>query len=279
VALILFLGTSVVGRIIKEAKGLAESAPNLIKTANDISNRLSSVFADTLDLIPEDFQVSVSGAVVSMISSFTTSFASMLRIASLSFVSSVPNILMVILISLISCFFLINDKDSLNKKITEVLPGWFISNYARVKKGIIDALGGYIRAQLIIMSVVGAICVLSLTIMRFPYSLLVGIIIAIIDAMPILGSGFILWPWTIIALIYGEYKTAIWLIATYGLIFLTRQLLEPRVLGKQIGVHPILTLMSIYVGLKIFGGFGFILGPFTLIMIKTVLTSEAKIIS
>jgi predicted PurR-regulated permease PerM len=96
--------------------------------------------------------------------------------------------------------------------------------------------------------------------------------------MPILGSGFILWPWTVISLIYGEYRTAVWLIATYGLIFVTRQLLEPRVLGKQIGLHPILTLMSIYIGLKVFGGFGFILGPFTLIMIKTVLSSETKIV-
>jgi len=125
----------------------------------------------------------------------------------------------------------------------------------------------YLRAQLIIMVMVGLVCVLGLTLMKYEYALLVGLIIAVLDALPILGSGMILIPWSIIMLFNGNIYSAAILITLYLVCQVIRQLLETKLVGKSMGTKPLFTLISIYVGVQLFSGYGYFLGPIGLAII------------
>jgi sporulation integral membrane protein YtvI len=128
----------------------------------------------------------------------------------------------------------------------------------------------YLRSQLIIMLIVAVICILGLTLIKNDYAFLVGIGIAFMDALPILGSGIIYIPWAIIMLMNGNIYVAAILITTYLLCQVIREVLEPKLIGNSIGIKPIFTLIAMYVGVKLFSIAGFFLGPIGLVIIITI---------
>lgn len=132
----------------------------------------------------------------------------------------------------------------------------------------------YLKAQAIIIFIVSAVCVVGLFICKSSYAILLGIIIGIVDAFPILGSGSILVPWAIIELIQKDYFQGAVLITLYVITMILREVLEPRLMGKEMGLKPLYVLMSVYVGIKLFGIGGIFLGPIGLTILKTV--SETK---
>ncbi|MDF2540936.1 MAG: putative rane protein [Herbinix sp.] len=140
----------------------------------------------------------------------------------------------------------------------------------KVTKKLSEAGIAYIRAQVSIAVIVAFFCVLGLTILRNEYALLIGVGIAIMDAFPVLGSGLILIPWSIIMLLNGNIYAAAILLTIFLLCQIIREVLEPRLIGNRIGIKPIFTLMSIYIGLQLFSFAGFFLGPIGLIMIITI---------
>ena len=92
--------------------------------------------------------------------------------------------------------------------------------------------------------------------------------IAIFDIMPIAGSGGILIPWALFSLVMGNYKQAIGLIIIYAMITVIRQYIEPKIVGDSLGVHPLVTLMGLYFGLKLFGFLGMFIVPITVMTLK-----------
>ena len=100
------------------------------------------------------------------------------------------------------------------------------------------------------------------------YPLLIALGIAFADALPILGSGTVMIPWAVISGIQGDLKLAIALITLYVIISVVRQILEPKMVSKQIGIHPIFTLIAMYTGYKAIGIIGMLVGPIILILIK-----------
>ncbi len=128
----------------------------------------------------------------------------------------------------------------------------------------------YIRSQLIIMGIVAAVCVLGLSIIKNNYAVLIGVGIGIMDALPIMGSGIILIPWSIIMLINGNIFDAAILITSFLCCQIIREVLEPKLIGNQIGIKPIFTLIAMYVGVQLFSIAGFFLGPIGLVIITTI---------
>ena len=100
--------------------------------------------------------------------------------------------------------------------------------------------------------------------------LILAIVIAIIDALPILGTGTIMIPWVIISVLNNDVKLAVALGCLYLIVMISRQLLEPKIVGKNIGIHPIFTLIAMYTGFKIIGVIGMFIGPIILIILKNI---------
>ena len=96
----------------------------------------------------------------------------------------------------------------------------------------------------------------------------VGIGIGFLDALPVFGTGTVFVPWLLICLLQGKYASALILAATYGVCMLTREILEPKLIGNRLGILPIVILMSVYVGVKLYGFGGILLGPLSILLIR-----------
>ena len=106
--------------------------------------------------------------------------------------------------------------------------------------------------------------------LRQRYALLLAALIAAVDALPVFGVGTVLLPWAAVALLRGETAAGLGLLLTYGAASLTRTALEPRFLGRQIGLSPLLTLASMYAGFRLYGILGMILLPVAVILAKQI---------
>ena len=141
----------------------------------------------------------------------------------------------------------------------------------KVTEKLAEAGVAYLRTQFFIMIIVAFICVLGLTILKNDYALLLGLLIAFMDALPVLGSGMIFVPWIIIMLFNGNIFVAAILATIFLLCQVVREVLEPRLIGKYIGINPLFTLIAMYVGVELFSIAGFILGPIGLVIIVTTM--------
>lgn len=144
-------------------------------------------------------------------------------------------------------------------------------------KNILNSVGGYLKAQGIIMGVVMVICVVGILASGWAAdgsfagggkAFLAGIATGFLDALPVFGTGTVFLPWIVIKVFQKEYTAAAVLAVTYGLCMLARELLEPKLVGDKLGVLPIVILASVYVGVKIYGLGGIFLGPLSVLLIQ-----------
>lgn len=142
--------------------------------------------------------------------------------------------------------------------------------FLNVMRRVYHAGGGYVKAQLLIMLLVTAICVIGLFCTGNSYALLAGAGIGICDALPFLGTGTIFIPWAVIKLFQGEYLLAAAYAVIYTIATLTRELMEPKLVGTKLGMPPLVVVTAVYVGLQVYGLWGFALGPVSYILIREI---------
>ena len=171
-----------------------------------------------------------------------------------------------IVIILVVAILLVKDLDRYRERFRA-------SAFAPVLLPVADRLRysavAYLRTQGIIMLITAVLCTLGLVLIKNPYALLLGLAIALLDALPVLGSGMILLPWSIVLFFQKNYIPGAILLTVFVLCVILREFLEPKLLGKGIGIRPLYTLISMYLGIRIFGVAGFILGPIGLVIIKS----------
>lgn len=173
----------------------------------------------------------------------------------------------IILIILVAAILIVKDLPAFHQKMAG---NAMYHDFHRVSEKLSEAGMAYLRSQAIIMLIVAGICILGLTLIKNEYAVLLGLGIAIMDALPILGSGIVFVPWGIIMLVNGNIFQAAVLITIYLLCQIAREVLEPKLIGNKIGIKPIFTLISMYIGLKLFSIIGFFLGPIGLVIIITI---------
>ena len=154
------------------------------------------------------------------------------------------------------------------------LPAPWLQRLRTLRDRVRAALGGWCRAQLKLLGIVFALLTLGLWVLGVDFPLLFGGLIAALDALPVLGTGTVLLPWALIAFLQGRSSLGFGLLTLYALAALTRTALEPRLVGRQLGLHPLLTLMAFYVGYRLFGVPGMILLPIAAILAKQLVTGR-----
>ena len=197
-------------------------------------------------------------------------------LGSSSAITAVPKFLLGFVVALFSSYFFTKDNALVHRAYERYVSVLFGHTVGTAKQELRRSLWGYVKTQLIIMAIVFAICWLGMSVLRSPHALLLSICIAVIDALPFFGSGFILWPGAIICLVYGNTFLAIGYLVVYVVLQIVRQLLQPKILGSQIGLHPLLTLFSLYVGYRCLGFFGLIIGPIAAVILRGIITLRNK---
>ena len=148
-----------------------------------------------------------------------------------------------------------------------------------IRDGLIrirQALAGWLRAQAKLMGITFLILTMGLVLLRIPYAPLWAGIIALVDAFPVLGTGTVLLPWSLISLLQQDTGRAIGLLAVYTVISLTRSILEPKLLGSHLGLDPLATLAALYAGYRLWGFGGLILAPMLAVAAAQLLRSPGK---
>lgn len=192
---------------------------------------------------------------------------------SFSYLKNIFVILGVIVVIIVSSTLLLSDYPSIKVKI---LNNSFGKAAYDIGVNMKKAGGAYLKAQLIILLIVTVICCVGLFLTGNRYAILLGCVIGICDLMPFLGTGTILFPWLVVELFLGKYVPAIAYAVIYLVCNFTREFLEPKLLGNKLQVSPIWILITTYVGLCLFGGLGFFLGPTAGLLIMEIYKATNK---
>lgn len=173
-----------------------------------------------------------------------------------NYASTLPGLFIKILLMIISTFFITGDYELLVGFVSRQLPEKARGVVYQVKEYVIGTLFVCIRSYLLIMSITFLELLIGFSIIRIPNAILIALIISVFDILPVLGTGGVIIPWAVIVLIQGNYPLTIELIIIYLVVTVIRNIIEPKIVGKQIGLHPVVTLISMFVGVQLFGVVG-----------------------
>ncbi len=182
--------------------------------------------------------------------------------------ASVPDAILFLLTTLLSAYLIAAELPTLLSALRRLLPQSWRSRCLSLWNRLKGALKGYFKAQIRLMGVTFAIVLAGLLLLRRDYALLIALGIALVDALPVFGAGTILVPWGLLSFLRGDSFVGVGLLLVYAAASLTRTVLEPRFLGRQIGLDPLLTLLSLYAGYRLFGFLGMILLPIGVMLCK-----------
>ena len=183
-----------------------------------------------------------------------------------SMVTNVSNFAVALVVFIMGSYFITGDYPRLRFELADRVPMVARDFCRSVKDIFMSAFGGYVKSQLILSAGVFAILSIGFFLMGQPYGLLLAFGLAVLDFIPIIGAGTVMVPWAVIDMVLANYGEAAALMAVWGVIVLFRRFAEPKILGDQTGLSPILSLVGIYVGMKIGGVLGMVVGPLLLLV-------------
>ena len=237
--------------------------PAIYKLFGDVQGVIEKLDPQMVQAL-EDMAASLSRSLGSVVSNITSDVIVFLSTT----MSFVPGLFLGIIFAVISSVFIALDYSV----IIEHVKKWLPVNNKNILTEIKDFITGigfkYVKAYLILMSVTFMELALGLSILQVDKAVMIAALIALIDILPVFGTGGVVIPWIIIELIMGNIPFAIGLTVLYLIITVIRNVLEPKLVGHQIGLHPLAMLIGMYVGVKVFGFIGLFALPIAIVIVK-----------
>lgn len=185
-----------------------------------------------------------------------------------SAVLSLPGVLLSLLVTVVAAFYFSIDLERVHDTIRGLLPEGWRASLGRMRAGAYRLGVGYLRSYLVLVLVIFFVMLVGLSVLGVEYALLLALLLAAVDILPVIGVGTVLIPWGIVSLATGRDALGVGLILLFAVAEVTRQILEPRLVGAALGVHPLLSLLSLYLGARLFGLLGLILGPLLAVLLR-----------
>ena len=215
-------------------------------------------------------------AIMQMVGNLLSAVASRLPDVAASLFAALPSVIFFLIVSVVACFYFCTDNTSVGQIFISLVPSRWQEKLPRIRENLRDVLYKYVRAYCILLLLTFALLLVGFWILGVEYAFLLAFLIALADLLPVIGVGTILIPWGIVMLLQKNFYVGFGLLILFLVISLIRQVAEPRVLGKSLGLHPLLTLFSIYVGFSLFGLPGMILAPVLVLLVKRVIDVQIK---
>ena len=190
------------------------------------------------------------------------------------FIGWFPNAATVIVFSILATFFISNDWYKIRLFFSKLIPGKVKVSIGYVLIDLKKAFFGFLKAQFTLVMFTTILVLAGLLILRVEYAITIALLTGLLDLLPYLGSGTVFVPWIIYEIVTGEYSQAIALSILYVVVIIQRQIMEPKVLSSSIGIDPLATLVSLFVGYKLFGFLGLIAGPIALVILTALHNSN-----
>lgn len=262
--LLIALLVLLIAALVREAGQLAGIMPDLVSTARDGLDSLEVWLLGLTERAPDGVRSVLTDSVTGLFSGgsavmdrlvekllgFATGALGWLTSSAFTFGTAV-----------LAAFMISAKLPKIRVFCRERIPAVWRDKYLPALKGLKDALVGWLTAQLKLSGVTLVLLLAGFLLLRIPYAPVWAVVVALVDAFPVLGTGTVLIPWSVICLLQGQQIRGIGLLGIYGVVWLTRSVLEPKLLGRELGLDPLVTLIAMYAGYKLFGLTGMILSP------------------
>lgn len=264
--------------IVRELKALAGIIPDLENTAKSGISLLQGWLLELASHTPQSIQPLLNENVSSLFSDGAALLDKVIRYVlglAGNLLSHIPDSALSLGTAVIAGFMISAKLPKIKLWISRRLPREKLRPLFDAGKRMKDAMAGWLLAQCKLMGLTFTILSLGFLLLRIPYALLWALAVSVVDALPVLGTGTVLIPWALISFLQGDGARAIGLLGIYVVISLTRSALEPKLVGRQLGLDPLVTLMALYAGYKLWGIGGMLLAPL-LAVTATQIAPERK---
>ncbi|MCQ2354529.1 MAG: sporulation integral membrane protein YtvI [Clostridia bacterium] len=241
----------------------------IVPVINDITERLNEFIAQ----FDKDNSISIEESASSIIASLGTTignFSSSVVLKLTNIATSLPNLLISVLITIISTTFMLIDFDLMKAFFRRQLPDKVNETADHVSKHLGAVLKKYILSYALIMFITFIELLIGLAAIGVKNSVLIAALVAVFDILPVVGSGTVLMPWAIVCLLTGNIGRCIGLVIVWAIISIIRNIIEPKIVGSSVGIHPLATLFAMLAGNFVYGGVGILLVPVLLALCQSL---------
>jgi len=234
---------------------------------------LQKIFeSDALSGLGIDIDKVLRDALGSMVSSLTASLPS----AAVSLIRNIPSAMLFVIVFLIAAFYFAADGVSIGRGLSSFLPDKWRERLPMLAEKVKKTLVGYVKAYFLIMLLTFCEMLIGLSILGVEYAFIMAIVIAVVDILPILGAGTVLVPWALFSFLTSNTPLGVGLLVLYAVTLVIRQFAEPKIVGGAIGIHPLATLASVYLGLRFLGFAGIFVGPMIALLLREIFSKQRE---
>jgi sporulation integral membrane protein YtvI len=258
--------------LVREALRLGQDLPSIADQLSELMKKLSVRFSHIYESLPLGIQNMLSGLNKNgkdVWSQLLKNVEAPSFTKASDYLANIGNAVFMAIITILATYFMIADRDKMYETANRVFPEGIRKGYSLVVSNFKTAIGGYFKAQFKIMGILIVVMSLTFALLGIDYGLLLAIVIGLIDLLPILGTGIIFWPWAAVDFINGNYVRAVVILVLYLACQIIKQVLQPKMVGDSIGVSPFLSLLFMFIGYRLQGFIGLILGlPIGLVFVS-----------
>lgn len=263
------------GRAAHELAELTRRLPEILSsvsaTLQSWKGRLDGFVARAPDGLPAALLDKAVSGVVERLSVLPAELAGRLPGAVSGLAAAAPSVLLFTVTALIGTYFISASYPDLLHGAAKLLPDRFLCRARLLRRDLRRTLGRWLRAQGILSLITFGVLAAAFLLLRVRYALLLALFTAVVDALPVLGTGTVLLPWALYDFLTGGVPLGVGLVITYAAVTVLRSSIQAKLLGDQLGLHPLATLAAIYAGWKLCGVWGMVLFPILAICIKEAL--------
>ena len=254
---------AVTAALFTQVSSMFETLPGIYENVMDNLQQFAFSLHEKYDIIPaniknffSDNESKINEYIMAALNSLSTSPVSAVG----SVASSIVDTFIISILTLMIAYFFTAGNDKIKSVVKKCMPVGISDSIEIIKNTVFIAIGGYLKLCFQIMIVMFIILLLFFLVMKVDYAVPVALITAILDFLPFIGTGTVLMPWAVYSVITGEYLKALALVMAYLVTMIVRRLLEPKLVGDSIGMSPFLTLISMFIGYRLTGMIGLIIG-------------------
>lgn len=271
-AVVVLLVYLLVTKLIRESVTFFNEIPNIWNTILAEFNKVGQNLQGVYNRMPADMQATIDHIIEEM-GDYISNITGKIELPSFEAVGNVakqiPDIFLAVVMCLLSAYFFVADKGYVAAAAKKFVPASVHYHFDLIRRSFRNAVGGYFRAQFKIECWIYILLVIGLMILEVDYAFLVAFGIAILDFLPVFGTGTVMVPWAVIELLSENYRMMFGLIAIWLIGQLVRQIIQPKIVGDSIGMDAIPTLFLLYIGYRVAGVLGMILAvPIGIILVN-----------
>ena len=271
-AVVVLLVYLLIAKLVREGVNFINELPDIWNTILAEFNKVGANLQVVYDRMPVDMQATIDHIILEM-GNYMSSIMGKIELPSFEAVGNVakqiPDIFLAVIMCLLSAYFFVADKGYMAAAAEKFIPASMRYHFDLIRRSFRNAVGGYFKAQFKIECWIYILLVIGLMILGVDYAFLVAFGIAVLDFLPVFGTGTVMVPWAIVELLSENYRMMFGLIAIWLFGQLVRQVIQPKIVGDSIGMDAIPTLFLLYIGYRVAGVLGMILAvPIGIILVN-----------